>query len=86
MRASLTQKLKPEAIEFLQANDMAVGVGDVARHLDVSLSTVRQLLMELLVEGKAAKKTTTIIARQMLALVGAASTCSTGGYTVANCI
>ena len=66
MRANLVQELKPKAIEFLQASDVAVGVGDVARHLDVSWSTARQLLMELLVEGKAEceKTTNAMIFRQ----------------------
>jgi len=49
---SITEELKPRALEYLNSAGVAVGVGDVAKHLGVSWSTARQLLMELLIENK----------------------------------
>lgn len=59
MRPSLTEELKPKALDFIQDSSIAVCVGDVAKHLGISWSTARQILMELLVEGKAECERTT---------------------------
>lgn len=59
MRERLIEELKPKALEFLKNTMIAVGVGDVARYLGVSWSTSRQVLMELLVEGKVECEKTT---------------------------
>jgi Mn-dependent DtxR family transcriptional regulator len=52
LRGSLIEELKPKALEYLRNSRLAIGVGDVAKYLGVSWSTARQVLMELLVEGK----------------------------------
>lgn len=52
MRLSLVQDLKPKAVEFMENTTVAVGVSDVAKHLGVAWSTVRQILFELMLEGK----------------------------------
>ena len=43
--------MKPVAVDFLNQQKKNVNVGDLARKLDVSWVTSRQLLMELLLEG-----------------------------------
>lgn len=52
MRRSMAEELKPKALKFLENAEIPVGVGDVAHALNVSWSTARQVLMELLIEGR----------------------------------
>jgi len=52
LRKGLVEDLKPEAIKFLENITVPVCIGDVARHLGISWSTARQLMMELVLEGK----------------------------------
>jgi len=52
LRKSLTEELKPKALKFLESVDVPACIGDVARHLGVSWSTARHLLLELVLEGK----------------------------------
>lgn len=59
LNESITEKLKPKALQFLKDVSMAVGVGDIAKHLGVSWSTARQILMELALEGKVECEKTT---------------------------
>lgn len=59
MRRSSAEELKPKALEILKKADMPICIGDVAHLLDVSWSTARQIMMELLVEGKVECEKTT---------------------------
>ena len=59
MNQSMTEELKPKALEYLKSATMPVGVGDVAKHLNVSWSTARQVLMELLIDSKVECEKTT---------------------------
>jgi DNA-binding transcriptional ArsR family regulator len=58
LRASV-EELKSKALDFLETSTIAVCVGDVAKHLDISWSTARHILMELLLEGKVECEKTT---------------------------
>jgi len=51
-KVSLVDELKPKALEILKRSKLPLGVGDVAKELDVSWSTARQILTELELEGK----------------------------------
>jgi len=59
MRYSLVEKLNLKAYEFIGNSRIPVLIGDVARRLNISWSTARQILMELLVEGKVECEKTT---------------------------
>jgi len=59
MRLSLVEQLKPKALEFLKSSSIPVGIGDVAKYLNVSWSTGRQVLMELMLEDKVECQKTT---------------------------
>lgn len=49
---SLVEKLKPEALKIVEKSHIPIGVTDVAKKLDVSWTTARQILTELVAEGK----------------------------------
>jgi Mn-dependent DtxR family transcriptional regulator len=59
LNQSMTEELKPKTLLYLKSATMPVGVGDVAKHLNVSWSTARQVLMELLIESKVECERTT---------------------------
>jgi predicted ArsR family transcriptional regulator len=59
LNESITEKLRPKALEFLRNSGMPVGVGDVAKHLKVSWSTGRQVLNELMLDGEVEYEKTT---------------------------
>ena len=51
-RMSLVEELKDKALEILQESRLPLGVGDVAKRLDVSWTTARAILLTLEAEGK----------------------------------
>jgi len=51
-RASLVEELREKALGVLLKSDLPLGVGDVAKKLDVSWSTARAILLRLEAEGK----------------------------------
>jgi predicted ArsR family transcriptional regulator len=57
--ATSTTQLKAKTLEYLKNAALAVGIGDVARHLDVSWTTSRQVLMELVIDGNVECEETT---------------------------
>ncbi|MCD6241262.1 hypothetical protein J7K27_07080 [Candidatus Bathyarchaeota archaeon] len=60
MRKRLTQELKPDALKFIEDHSTPICITDLAKHLGVSWSTARQILMELLLEGEVdCQRTTT---------------------------
>ena len=59
LNSSITEKLRPKALEYLENTRIGVGVGSVAKQLGVSWSTARQTLMELVLEGKIECENTT---------------------------
>jgi len=44
--------LKPKALEVLRSSEIPLGVGDIAKRLDVSWTTARAILLTLEAEGK----------------------------------
>jgi len=48
----LVEELKEEALKILRESDIPLGVGDVAKRLDVSWTTARAILLTLEAEGK----------------------------------
>jgi Mn-dependent DtxR family transcriptional regulator len=51
-RINLVDELKNEALKILEESDMPLGVGDIAKALDVSWATARAILLTLEAEGK----------------------------------
>jgi len=51
-RVNLVEKLKEKALRLLEKTEMPIGVGDMAKKLDVSWSTARAILLRLEAEGK----------------------------------
>jgi|GEM_PF-4302368 len=49
---SLLEESKPKAFDIVKNAPMPIGVGDVAKKLGVSWTTARQVLTELVAEGK----------------------------------
>jgi len=47
----LVEELKYEALEILRKSNLPLGVGDVAKQLNVSWSTARAILLTLEAEG-----------------------------------
>ena len=58
MRKSLIDELKPKALLFIKKATTAVAIGDVAKTVNTSWSTARQILMELTLENKIELETT----------------------------
>jgi len=56
---SRVEELKPKALRLVQESPLPISIGDVARHLQCSWSTARQILMELVIEGKVTAEKTT---------------------------
>ncbi len=52
MRLGLTERLKADALRFLNQTTLAISVSDLAKNLNVSWSTARQILTELTLEGR----------------------------------
>jgi len=50
-RQNLVEELKNEALKILKATEMPLGVGDIAKKLDVSWTTARAILLTLEAEG-----------------------------------
>lgn len=59
MNKSKINVLKPKAKKFVELSNIPVNVADVAKNLGVSWSTARQILMELVLEGKICSQKTT---------------------------
>ena len=59
MNKSKISMLKPKAKKFVELSTIPVNVADVAKNLSVSWSTARQILMELVLEGKIQSQKTT---------------------------
>jgi len=59
LRKGIVQELKSQALQILENSDMPICIGDVAKHFGIAWSTARQILMELLLEGKAECEKTT---------------------------
>jgi len=53
-RISLVDELKEEALKVIREAAIPLGVGDVARRLNVSWTTARAILLTLEAEGKVA--------------------------------
>jgi ribosomal protein S25 len=51
-RLNLADELKEEAFKILKESQVPLGVGDVAKKLDVAWSTARIILLTLEAEGK----------------------------------
>jgi len=49
---SILEESKPKAFDIVKTSSMPIGVGDVAKKLGVSWTTARQVLTELVAEGK----------------------------------
>jgi predicted transcriptional regulator len=50
--ASLVEKLKQKAMKILQESGMPLGVGEVAKKLNIAWATARAVLLTLEAEGK----------------------------------
>jgi DNA-binding IclR family transcriptional regulator len=50
-KLSLVDELKPEALRILRESEIPLGIGDIAKKLDVSWSTARVILLTLEAEG-----------------------------------
>jgi predicted ArsR family transcriptional regulator len=59
LRRNLISELKPKALLFIKKATTAVAIGDVAKNVNVSWSTARQILMELTLENKVECEITT---------------------------
>lgn len=51
-RLCLVEELKNKALKVIGDSDVPLGVGDVAKRLDVSWTTARAILLTLQAEGK----------------------------------